>query len=122
MGDLRAHFRPEFLNRLDEIILFKPLTKANIGGIIDLLIEDVNKRLEDKEISISLTDAAKQFVVDHGYDPVYGARPLKRYLQKHVETMAAKIILGDQELQRHDVIVIDVNADGTDLAAKVQKA
>jgi hypothetical protein len=122
MGDLRAHFRPEFLNRLDEIILFKPLTKANIGGIIDLLIEDVNKRLEDKEISISLTDAAKQFVVDHGYDPVYGARPLKRYLQKHVETMAAKIILGDQELQRHDVIVIDVNADGTDLVAKVQKA
>jgi ATP-dependent chaperone protein clpB len=122
MGDLRAHFRPEFLNRLDEIILFKPLTKANIGGIIDLLVEDVNKRLEDKEISISLTDAAKQFVVDHGYDPVYGARPLKRYLQKHVETMAAKIILGDQELQRHDVIVIDVNADGTDLAAKVQKA
>ncbi|PTL27545.1 ATP-dependent chaperone ClpB [Lachnospiraceae bacterium oral taxon 096] len=122
MSDLRAHFRPEFLNRLDEIILFKPLTKANIGGIIDLLVEDVNKRLEDKEISISLTDAAKQFVVDHGYDPVYGARPLKRYLQKHVETMAAKIILGDQELQRHDVIVIDVNADGTDLAAKVQKA
>ena len=122
MGDLRAHFRPEFLNRLDEIILFKPLTKANIGGIIDLLVEDVNKRLEDKEISISLTDAAKQFVVDHGYDPVYGARPLKRYLQKHVETMAAKIILGDQELQRHDVIVIDVNSDGTDLAAKVQKA
>ena len=121
MGDLRAHFRPEFLNRLDEIILFKPLTKANIGGIIDLLVEDVNKRLEDKEISISLTDAAKQFVVDHGYDPVYGARPLKRYLQKHVETMAAKIILGDQELQRHDVIVIDVNADGTDLVAKVQK-
>ena len=122
MSDLRAHFRPEFLNRLDEIILFNPLTKANIGGIIDLLIEDVNKRLEDKEISISLTDAAKQFVVDHGYDPVYGARPLKRYLQKHVETMAAKIILGDQELQRHDVIVIDVNADGTDLVAKVQKA
>ena len=122
MSDLRAHFRPEFLNRLDEIILFKPLTKANIGGIIDLLVEDVNKRLEDKEISISLTDAAKQFVVDHGYDPVYGARPLKRYLQKHVETMAAKIILGDQELQRHDVIVIDVNADGTDLVAKVQKA
>ena len=122
MGDLRAHFRPEFLNRLDEIIMFKPLTKANIGGIIDLLVEDVNKRLEDKEISISLTDAAKQFVVDHGYDPVYGARPLKRYLQKHVETMAAKIILGDQELQRHDAIVIDVNADGTDLVAKVQKA
>ena len=122
MGDLRAHFRPEFLNRLDEIIMFKPLTKTNIGGIIDLLVEDVNKRLEDKEISISLTDAAKQFVVDHGYDPVYGARPLKRYLQKHVETMAAKIILGDQELQRHDAIVIDVNADGTDLVAKVQKA
>ena len=119
---MSKQFAPEFLNRLDEIILFKPLTKANIGGIIDLLVEDVNKRLEDKEISISLTDAAKQFVVDHGYDPVYGARPLKRYLQKHVETMAAKIILGDQELQRHDVIVIDVNADGTDLAAKVQKA
>ena len=86
MNDLRAHFRPEFLNRLDEIIMFKPLTKGNIGGIIGLLVEDVNKRLADRELSIALTDSAKQFIVENGYDPVYGARPLKRYLQKHVES------------------------------------
>ena len=95
MHDLRAHFRPEFLNRLDETVLFKPLTKNNISGIINLLIADVNKRLSDKELSIALTDEAKAFIVDHGYDPVYGARPLKRYLQKHVETLAAKLILSD---------------------------
>ncbi len=95
MHDLRAHFRPEFLNRLDEIILFKPLTKENIGGIISLLIADVNKRLADKEISISITDEAKDFIVENGYDPVYGARPLKRYLQKNVETLAARLILSD---------------------------
>ena len=95
MHDLRAHFRPEFLNRLDETVLFKPLTKNNIGGIVNLLIADVNKRLADKELSIALSDSAKQFIVDNGYDPVYGARPLKRYLQKNVETLAAKLILSD---------------------------
>lgn len=95
MQELRAHFRPEFLNRLDEVILFKPLTQANIGGIINLLIEDVNKRLADKELSIALTDSAKEFIVENGYDPVYGARPLKRYLQKNVETLAARLILAD---------------------------
>lgn len=95
MQELRAHFRPEFLNRLDEMILFKPLTQENIGGIINLLVEDVNKRLAAKELSIALTDSAKEFIVEHGYDPVYGARPLKRYLQKHVETLAARLILSD---------------------------
>ena len=93
MNDLRAHFRPEFLNRLDEIILFKPLTKDNIGGIVNLLLEELNERLKEQELKISLTDAAKGYVIENGYDPVYGARPLKRYLQKHVETMAAKLIL-----------------------------
>ena len=102
MNDLRAHFRPEFLNRLDEIIMFKPLTKGNIGGII----EDVNKRLADRELSIALTDSAKQFIVENGYDPVYGARPLKRYLQKHVETLAARLILADG-VRAGDVIQID---------------
>ena len=95
MNDLRAHFRPEFLNRLDEVILFKPLTKENIGSIVDLCIADLNKRLADRELSIELTDTAKTFITENGYDPVYGARPLKRYLQKNVETLAAKIILSD---------------------------
>lgn len=108
MGELRSHFRPEFLNRLDEIILFKPLTKDNIGNIITLLINDLNKRLEDREIKVRLTDAATEFVVDNGYDPVYGARPLKRYLQKHVETLSAKLILAD-EVHAGDTIVIDVS-------------
>lgn len=111
MGDLRAHFRPEFLNRLDEIILFKPLTKDNIRNIVALMIEDTNKRLADREIKVELTEAAKSFVVEHGYDPVYGARPLKRYLQKYVETLAAKIILQDQ-VRAGDVIVIDNSLDG----------
>ena len=107
MEELRAHFRPEFLNRLDETIMFKPLTKDNIYDIIDLLISDVNKRLDDKEIQIALTDAAKSYIVDAGYDPTYGARPLKRYLQKNVETLAAKLMLqGDVGAQ--DTIVIDV--------------
>ena len=96
MNDLRAHFRPEFLNRLDETIMFKPLTKQNVYAIIDLLLKDVNKRLEDKELSIELTDAAKNFVVEGGYEPMYGARPLKRFLQKHVETLSAKLILADE--------------------------
>ena len=107
MNDLRSHFRPEFLNRLDEIILFKPLTRDNIGGIISLLIEDVNKRLADKELSISLTERAKEFIVENGYDPVYGARPLKRYLQKNVETLAARLILSDG-VRAGDTIQIDL--------------
>ncbi|MEG2700344.1 MAG: AAA family ATPase, partial [Hungatella sp.] len=119
LGDLRAHFRPEFLNRLDEVILFKPLTKSNIGNIITLLVADLNQRLAGRELSVMLTDAAKSFVVEHGYDPVYGARPLKRYLQKHVETLAAKIILGDQ-VRAGDTIVIDVSEDGSTLIAHVK--
>ena len=109
--ELRAHFRPEFLNRLDETIMFKPLTKENIGGIIDLMVADVNKRLEEKELTIRLTDEAKQFVVDHGYDPVYGARPLKRFLQKHVETLAARLILGGN-VGAGDTIWLDVEGEG----------
>ena len=93
MNDLRGHFRPEFLNRLDEIVMFKPLTRENIGGIVDLIINNLNGRLADKELKISLTPEAKKYVADNGYDPVYGARPLKRYLQKNVETLAAKVIL-----------------------------
>lgn len=107
MNDLRAHFRPEFLNRLDETILFKPLTKNNIGSIIDLLVADINKRLADKELVVALSDSAKQFIVDNGYDPVYGARPLKRYLQKNVETLAARLILSDG-VHTGDTIKIDV--------------
>ncbi len=107
MTDLRNHFRPEFLNRLDETILFKPLTKDNIGGIIRLLVEDINKRLADKELTVRLTEAAEQFIVENGYDPVYGARPLKRYLQKHVETLAAKLILSDG-VRAGNTIVIDL--------------
>ena len=107
MNVLRAHFRPEFLNRLDETILFKPLTKNNIGSIIDLLVADINKRLADKELVVALSDSAKQFIVDNGYDPVYGARPLKRYLQKNVETLAARLILSDG-VHTGDTIKIDV--------------
>ena len=118
MHDLRAHFRPEFLNRLDEIILFKPLTKENIGGIIELLVADVNRRLADREISIMLTEDAKQFIVENGYDPVYGARPLKRYLQKNVETLAAKLILSDG-VRAGDAIQIGLS-DGKLTACAVQ--
>ncbi|SHN04564.1 ATP-dependent Clp protease ATP-binding subunit ClpB [Anaerosporobacter mobilis DSM 15930] len=107
MEDLRAHFRPEFLNRLDEIIMFKPLTKGNIHNIIDLLIKDLNKRLEDKELHLELTEAAIDFITEEAYDPLYGARPLKRYLQKHVETLTAKLILSDA-VHQTDTIVIDV--------------
>ena len=119
MNDLRAHFRPEFLNRLDETILFKPLTKENISSIVELLIADTNKRLADREISVDLTEQARTFVVNHGYDPVYGARPLKRYLQKYVETLAAKIILADQ-VRAGNTIVIDVSEDGGQLIAYVE--
>ena len=120
MHDLRAHFRPEVLNRLDEIILFKPLTKGNIGGIIELLIADVNKRLSDKELKIALTDEAKDFIIENGYDPVYGARPLKRYLQKNVETLAAKLILADG-VRAGDTIEIGLS-DGKLTASAVHSA
>ncbi|MBQ6993748.1 MAG: ATP-dependent chaperone ClpB [Lachnospiraceae bacterium] len=110
MNELRMHFRPEFLNRLDEMILFKPLTKDNIGGIIHLIIEDLNKRLADKELRIELSKEAEQFIVENGYDPVYGARPLKRYIQKYVETLAAKLILAD-EVRVGDTILIEVEAE-----------
>ncbi len=109
MEQLRMHFRPEFLNRLDETIMFKPLTKGNISGIIDLIVADLNKRLADREISIELTDAAKTYVVDNAYEPTYGARPLKRYIQKYVETMSAKLILEDK-VEPHDSIIFDVQA------------
>lgn len=107
MDDLRGHFRPEFLNRLDEIIMFKPLTKSNIGKIVDLMVSELDKRLADQELSLELTDAAKNQVIENGYDPVYGARPLKRYLQKYVETLAArKILSGD--VHAGDTLVLDV--------------
>jgi ATP-dependent Clp protease ATP-binding subunit ClpB len=117
MNEVRGHFRPEFLNRLDEIILFKPLTKENIGGIIKILMADLNKRLADREIRVELTGAAEQFVVDHGYDPVYGARPLRRYLQKFVETLSAKLILADK-VHAGDVIEIDVDNDALTATAR----
>ena len=119
MNDLKSHFRPEFLNRLDEMILFKPLTKDNISRIVDLCVADVNKRLADRELKLRLTDAAKVFITDHGYDPVYGARPLKRYLQKNVETLAARIILADG-VGEGSVIVIDVDPQGDHLTAKAE--
>ncbi len=116
MNDLRMHFRPEFLNRLDEMILFKPLTKENIGRIVDLCIADLNKRLADRELKIELSETAKAFITEKGYDPVYGARPLKRYLQKHVETLAARLILGDG-VREGSVIVVDLSEDGQKLIA-----
>ena len=118
MHELRAHFRPEFLNRMDEIIMFKPLSKHNIESIIDLLVEDLNHRLEDKELRIELTPKAKAFVADGGYEPMYGARPLKRFLQKHVETLAAKLIL-EGNVGRQDTILLDV-VDGA-LQARVKE-
>lgn len=114
-AELRAHFRPEFLNRLDEIIMFKPLTKENIGGIVDLLVADLNRRLKDQELSLRLTDTAKDYIIEGGYDPVYGARPLKRYLQKYVETLTAKLILSGN-VRAEDTIVIDV--ENGELTAK----
>ena len=117
MNDLKNHFRQEFLNRLDETIMFKPLTKANITNIIDLLVKDLNRRLADKELSVELTSAAKNYVADHGYEPMYGARPLKRYLQKSVETLAARLILSDG-VDAEDTSLIDVEND--QLIAKVK--
>ena len=119
MQDLRAHFRPEFLNRLDETILFKPLTKDNISHIVDLMVADVNRRLEDRELKVELTGNAKSFVTDHGYDPAYGARPLRRYLQKNVETLAARIIL-EGNISEGQTIVIDTDEKGEKLIAYVE--
>ena len=118
MEDLRAHFRPEFLNRLDETILFKPLTKDNIKDIVSLIIAGLNRRLSDRELTVKLTPEAEQFVVDHAYDPVYGARPLKRYIQKYVETLSAKLILADG-VEEGDTILIEVKDDA--LSASVEK-
>ena len=117
MDDLRGHFRPEFLNRLDEIIMFKPLTKDNIGSIVDLMVKELNDRLADQELSLELTDAAKKDVIDNGYDPVYGARPLKRYLQKYVETLTARKILSG-EVHTGDTLVLDV--ENGEYAVKVK--
>ncbi|MGN0268682.1 MAG: ATP-dependent chaperone ClpB [Lachnospiraceae bacterium] len=111
--ELRTHFRPEFLNRIDETIMFKPLTKDNIGGIIRLMMKDTNRRLEEKQLQVELTADAEAYVIEHGYDPVYGARPLKRFLQKHVETLAARIILGGN-ISAGDIIQIGVNGDQLD--------
>ena len=118
MGDLRGHFRPEFLNRLDEIILFRPLTKDNIGHIIDLQIADLNRRLAAQQLAIELTEAAKERIVEEGYDPVYGARPLKRYMQKHIETLAARMILGGEVLEGNTIVI---NAGDGDLVAEVRQ-
>lgn len=104
MEQLHASFRPEFLNRLDEIIMFKPLTKENIGSIIDLMVKDLNRRLAPQEVQLELSDEAKDYIIDGGYDPVYGARPLKRFLQKNVETLAARLILSG-EVSMEDTIL-----------------
>ena len=120
MNELRMHFRPEFLNRLDETILFKPLTKEDIGNIIHLIVKDINARLADREISIEITPAAETYIVEEGYDPVYGARPLKRFVQKHVETLAAKMILADK-VSAKDTILIDLEEKEQELFARVKE-
>ena len=117
MNELRGHFRPEFLNRLDETILFKPLTKANIGGIIKLIIKELNERLLDKNLTIELSEEAERFIIEEAYDPVYGARPLKRYIQKHVETLAAKLILADL-VKSGDTILINLNKNALEAVVK----
>ena len=119
MNDLRMHFRPEFLNRLDETILFKPLSKGDIGNIIHLLVKDINARLADRELAIEITPNAEKYIVEEGYDPVYGARPLKRFVQKHVETLAAKLILVDQVAAK-DVILIDLDETDERLVARTK--
>jgi len=119
LNELKVHFRPEFLNRLDEVIMFKPLTKKNIEGIITILMNNLNKRISDRELTIELTEAADEFIAENGYDPVYGARPLKRYLQKHVETLVGRMILGDQ-VRAGDTIIIDVDLDNNKLTSYVK--
>lgn len=116
-AQVKQHFRPEFINRLDEIIMFKPLTKENISGIIELLIRELNGRIADKELKLELTDAAKNYVIEHGYDPVYGARPLRRYLQKYVETLAARLILSGN-LSAGDTIVTDLKDSRLDAGVR----
>ena len=118
MNELRAHFRPEFLNRLDEIIMFKPLSKEDIHSIIDILMKNLNKRLVNREISIELDPSARDYIIENGYDPVYGARPLKRFLQKHVETLAGRLILGDEVLPGD---VIQIHCDGSKLPAGIKR-
>ena len=120
MKELRGYFRPEFLNRLDETILFRPLTKANIGGIIKLIIADLNKRLSDRDLSICLDKDAEDYIIDQAYDPVYGARPLKRYIQKYVETLTAKLILADQ-VASGDIIRIILENDQLRAVAKKEE-
>ena len=119
LNDLRNHFRPEFLNRLDETILFKPLSKNDIGGIVNLIMKNLNARLVDKELTVELTEKAKNYIIENAYDPIYGARPLKRYIQKHVETLAAKLILADK-VHEKDTILIDVGTE--ELVATTVKA
>lgn len=118
-NDLKTHFRPEFLNRLDEIIMFRPLTKDNIGHIVDLQVADLNKRLSDQQLKIELTDYAKSYITNNGYDPVYGARPLKRYIQKNVETLAARLILKGN-VHEGDTIIIDLDQQEDQLVARSQ--
>ena len=120
-GLLKQQFRPEFLNRLDEIVFYKPLTKAEIRSIVDLLVQDLSRRLKDKQLTISLTDAAKDFVVDGGYDPIYGARPLKRFLQSQVETMVAKLILRDDPLPGTHITVDCVDGHLTATASREEE-
>ena len=116
-AELHKHFRPEFLNRLDEIIMFRPLSKENISAIIDLQVKDINRRLEDRQISVELTEDAKKYIADQSYDPSYGARPLKRYIQKYVETMAAKLILEDKV---HEGSIIHIDCVDNGLTAEVR--
>ena len=116
-AELHKHFRPEFLNRLDEIIMFRPLSKENISAIIDLLVADINRRLADRQLTVKLTDAAKKQVADDAYDPSYGARPLKRYIQKYVETMVARLILEDKV---HEGSTIVIDSRGGQLEAAVE--
>ena len=118
MRDLQAHFRPEFLNRLDETILFKPLTMDNIGHIVDLQMKDLNRRLADKDLTISLSELAKSYIIEHSYDPVYGARPLKRFIQKNVETLAARLILSGNVGEGEN---IEINVQGGNLVASTVK-
>ena len=118
MNKLKQHFRPEFLNRIDETIIFKSLSKENIGSIVDLMVKDLNKRLAGQEITIKLTDKAKSAIIDQGYDPVYGARPLKRFIQKNVETLVARMILAG-EVSTQSAIIIDY--DGQKLTAGNEK-
>ena len=114
---LKTQFRPEFLNRLDEIVFYKPLAKSEIGSIVDLMIKDLSRRLEDKQIKVNITESAKSYIIDSGYDAVYGARPLKRFIQSKVETLIAKAIVGDA-LREGDTVVIDSGSDGRALEVK----